>query len=233
MRDLESQLVIANKILAKEGILDGLGHISIRDPSEPDTFLMLKNIAPIRASEKDIIRMRVSGEVMGDPEEVVSERFIHSAIYSFREDVRAICHSHNEFVLMLTSMGEKIEPVFHLGCFVGEGVSYLETEKLGDSFLIHNLQLGEIVANTLGKNRILILKHHGSVIVASGIEELVAVSIYLVVNAKIQLGALMAGRKIKSISESIARREAEHTLLNPKVLRRVWDHFVEKHNLSK
>jgi hypothetical protein len=36
-------LVTANHILANEGILDGLGHISVRDPDNPQRYLMSRS----------------------------------------------------------------------------------------------------------------------------------------------------------------------------------------------
>ena len=35
-----SDLVIANRILAHEGVLDAYGHVSVRHPMKPDRFLL-------------------------------------------------------------------------------------------------------------------------------------------------------------------------------------------------
>ena len=37
-------LVVANHILANEGILDGYGHISMRDPANPKHFLTVRGV---------------------------------------------------------------------------------------------------------------------------------------------------------------------------------------------
>jgi hypothetical protein len=39
-------LVLANHILANEKVLDGFGHVSIRDPRNPNRYLMSRSVAP-------------------------------------------------------------------------------------------------------------------------------------------------------------------------------------------
>jgi HCOMODA/2-hydroxy-3-carboxy-muconic semialdehyde decarboxylase len=41
-----SDLVVANHILVNEGVLDGFGHISVRDPSNPERFFIARSMAP-------------------------------------------------------------------------------------------------------------------------------------------------------------------------------------------
>ena len=38
--ELIRDLVIANRILAREGVVDAFGHVSIRHPDNPDRYLM-------------------------------------------------------------------------------------------------------------------------------------------------------------------------------------------------
>ena len=50
-------LVAANRILYRQGVLDGFGHVSVRHPGQPDRFLMSGAKAPGRVSADDIIDM--------------------------------------------------------------------------------------------------------------------------------------------------------------------------------
>ena len=43
---LVEDLVAANRILADQGILDGYGHVSVRDESAPNHYLMSRDLAP-------------------------------------------------------------------------------------------------------------------------------------------------------------------------------------------
>ena len=40
------ELVTANRILANEGIVDSFGHVSMRDPRDPNRYLQMQAIAP-------------------------------------------------------------------------------------------------------------------------------------------------------------------------------------------
>src|SRR5262249_10011468 len=48
-------LVLANRILANEKVLDGFGHVSIRDPRNPGRYLMSRSIAPATVTADDIM----------------------------------------------------------------------------------------------------------------------------------------------------------------------------------
>ena len=50
---LVEKLVIANRILAHHGIVDGFGHVSVRTP-EPGRFLLSRSLAPASVTRDDI-----------------------------------------------------------------------------------------------------------------------------------------------------------------------------------
>src|SRR5690348_9964516 len=43
---LIDDLVVANRILAHEGILDAYGHVSVRHPTRPNHYLIARSVAP-------------------------------------------------------------------------------------------------------------------------------------------------------------------------------------------
>jgi hypothetical protein len=53
MRAIE-QLVMANRILANEGIFDYLGHVSVRKTANPDSFFISRALAPDQVTKADI-----------------------------------------------------------------------------------------------------------------------------------------------------------------------------------
>ena len=53
--DLVDKLVYANRILYDHGIVDGLGHASVRHDSAPDVFLLSCNRAPGMVRRRDIV----------------------------------------------------------------------------------------------------------------------------------------------------------------------------------
>ena len=95
-----TELVLANRILARAGVLDAFGHVSVRHPDRPDNFLLSKSKAPELVSDADILEYdseAVPVDGVGVPQ--YSERFIHSEMYRARPDVMAICHHHSPSVL--------------------------------------------------------------------------------------------------------------------------------------
>jgi HCOMODA/2-hydroxy-3-carboxy-muconic semialdehyde decarboxylase len=48
-------LVIANRILAREGVVDGFGHVSLRHPDRPDRFFMSRSRSPELIALDDIM----------------------------------------------------------------------------------------------------------------------------------------------------------------------------------
>lgn len=43
---LIDDLVVANRILAERGVLDGFGHVSARDPRRADRYRLSRSLAP-------------------------------------------------------------------------------------------------------------------------------------------------------------------------------------------
>ena len=53
--EIISDLVLASRILARHGILDAWGHVSIRHPSNPERYLLSRARAPALVSADDIM----------------------------------------------------------------------------------------------------------------------------------------------------------------------------------
>ena len=92
-----NDLVIANRILAREEVVDAYGHVSIRNPSNPHTFFIARSLAPELVTAEDIVELDLDGNpVNGDTRPLYLERFIHGSIFEKRPDVMAVVHAHAE-----------------------------------------------------------------------------------------------------------------------------------------
>ena len=100
---LIEKLVTANRILAKYGIVDGFGHISVRAPApsgDGDTFYRSRSLAPASVTAADVLRFDLDGNTLdGDTRTPYLERFIHGEIYRVRSDVVAVVHNHSPSVI--------------------------------------------------------------------------------------------------------------------------------------
>src|ERR1043165_9323572 len=94
-----NDLVIANRILAKEDVVDAYGHVSMRHPTKPDHYLLSRSLSPEFVTAQDIIEFKLDGTPINDTRPPYLERFIHGAIYEARPDVNAVIHSHAEDIL--------------------------------------------------------------------------------------------------------------------------------------
>jgi len=59
-----AQLVLANRILAHEGIFDYLGHVSVRNPENPQTFFISRSLAPEQVTGSDLLELNLEGDVL-------------------------------------------------------------------------------------------------------------------------------------------------------------------------
>lgn len=173
---LVDQLVIANRILYDQGIVDGLGHASVRHDQAPDVFLLSCNRAPGLVRRADIVCYDLDGNaVCGTTERPYLERFIHSEIYRARLDVVAVVHSHSAGVIPFGVTGHRLRPIFHMAGLLGSGSAQFEIRDTGGDtdMLIRNPALGQALAQSLGMQACVLMRGHGSTVVGSSIEQVV------------------------------------------------------------
>ncbi len=210
---LSDKLALANRILFHHGIVDGFGHISVRDPASPAHFFLSCNRAPGLVRPEDILRYDLNGDLT-QPSDKRSylERFIHSEIYRLRPDVHSVVHSHSQSVIPFGVTGLRLRPVFHMSGFLGSGSALFEIREAGGNtdMLIRNAGLGKALAQALGAQNCVLMRGHGSTTTAPSIELAVYRAIYAEVNAKLQLQAAALG-SINFLNEEEAALAAAST----------------------
>src|SRR5215472_12238594 len=65
--DLMEELVTANRILAREGVVDSFGHISVRHPDNPQRYLLSRSRAPDCIERDDIMEFTLDGSPVERP----------------------------------------------------------------------------------------------------------------------------------------------------------------------
>ena len=225
--DLVDRLVYANRILYDQGIVDGLGHVSVRHPTQNGVFLLSCNRAPGLVKRQDIVCYDLDGNAVSDTtERPYLERFIHSEIYRARPDVVAVVHSHSPSVIPFAITHNPLKPVFHMSGFLGSGSAHFEIrEAAGNSdMLIRSAYLGEALAKSLGKHSCVLMRGHGSTVVGSSLEQVVYRAIYAEVNAKLQLAANGLG-EISFLNEEEAKLASD---MNDGQIPRSWNLWVTR-----
>ena len=73
-------LVIANRILAHEGVVDGYGHVTARHPERPDRFFMSRSRSPELVTLDDIMEFDLDCNPIDQRGRTMyGERAIHGA----------------------------------------------------------------------------------------------------------------------------------------------------------
>ena len=213
--NLVNQLVIANRILAREEVVDAYGHVSLRHPGHADRFFLAVSKAPELIEPDDIVELDLEARPLRqDPRPLYLERFIHAAIYEARPDVMAVVHAHAEDVLPFTITGRsakgKLLPVIHSGAFIGQHVPVWDiADKFGDAtnLLVTDMAQARDLARTLGANAVALMRGHGFAAGARSLIDVVRLAVYLPRNARVQYKAMQLGElKPLSAGEVEARR---------------------------
>lgn len=191
-----NKLVFANRILYDNGIVDGLGHVSVRCEIDKNLFLLSCNRAPALVTASDINIYGLDGEpVKQTAQRHYLERFIHSEIYKARPDVMAVVHSHSPSVIPLGVTRTKLRPVFHMAGFLNQGAAHFEIRDVAEEsdLLISNSYLGQALAKSLANCSCVLMRGHGSTVVGPSLELAVYRAIYAEQNAKLQTQAIALG----------------------------------------
>jgi HCOMODA/2-hydroxy-3-carboxy-muconic semialdehyde decarboxylase len=193
-----ADLVTANHILFREGLVDAFGHVTARDPANPGHYLMAANARPPFVTAADIVALDAdSNPVSPDAPTTPFERFIHGEIYRLRPDVHAIVHSHAAALLPFGLVkSAPLRPVCHTAGFLGDGAPVFDlrdTAGDGNNLMIQNIAHGAALARALGSSGLVLMRGHGFSTVAGSIQGAVYNAIYAVQNARVQMDALRLG----------------------------------------
>src|SRR5260221_7273269 len=201
--NLLNDLVIANRILANEDIVDAYGHVSVRHPDDPARFFLARSLAPEFITRNDIVEFTLDGKpVKEEKRSLYLERFIHGGIFEARPDVMAVVHAHAEDILPFgLTNGTPLRPVIHSGSFIGANVPIWDiADKFGDTnLLVANVEQGQDLAKCLGPNNVALMRGHGFAAAARSLIEVVGVSVYLPRHARALMNAKHLGGPMKDL----------------------------------
>ncbi len=230
---VKQDLVIANRILAREEVADAYGHVSVRNPENPRSFFISRSLAPELVTPEDIVELDLEGNPLGaDARPLYLERFIHGGIYEARPEVTAVVHAHAEDVLPFgIANGMRLRPVIHSGSFIGAHVPVWDiADRFGDTnLLVSSVAQGRDLAKTLAGDNIALMRGHGFAAAARSLIEVVRMSVYLPRNARALLSAHLVGGDIKFLSAGeIAARNKEAYGPYSTATWRAWEYWANQ-----
>ncbi|MBM3485834.1 MAG: class II aldolase/adducin family protein [Alphaproteobacteria bacterium] len=221
------ELVIANRILAREGVVDAYGHISVRHPTNPERYLISCSRSPELVTLSDIMEFTLDGVAI-DPRDrsPYAERYIHGALFEKRTDVHSVIHNHSHAVIPFGVTAVPLRPLVHVAASIGDKVPVWDIrDKFGDTnLLVVNMAQGRDLAEFVGGGRTALMRGHGCVVTGATIKEAVITAVYMQVNARLQMEAMRLGNVIYLSPGEI--QEHQKVIFGPLSLNRAWEYFV-------
>ncbi len=206
---LIKDLVIANRILAKEDVVDAYGHVSVRNPDNPKHFFLSRSrlAGTGRAGRYRRTRSRRPAGARRDPRAL--SRALHPCgdlRGAARHQCRWCTRTPRTRCRSASPQATPLQPVIHSGSFIGANVPVWDiADKFGDTnLLVTNIAQGRDLAKCLGNNSVALMRGHGFASAGRSLIEVVRMSVYLPRNARALIKA-QAARRRGQISRARAR----------------------------
>ncbi|WP_298113301.1 class II aldolase/adducin family protein [Bradyrhizobium sp.] len=220
---LLEEIAVGSRILADFGVLDGFGHVSARNPANPNHFLMSRSLAPALVTPADIMEFDLDGNpVDARGRKVFLERFIHAEIYRARPDVMSVVHTHSAGVIPFSVSQVPLRAMYHNPAFLAGGVPVWDIRKdFGDTnMLVSNAAIGKSLATALGDKPVVLMRGHGDVAVGPSVKAAVFRAYYTDVDAKLQAQAIALGGEPNYLTPGEGVKADQTNLV---VIDRIWN----------
>jgi HCOMODA/2-hydroxy-3-carboxy-muconic semialdehyde decarboxylase len=223
------EVVIANRILARENVVDAYGHISIRHPDNAERYLMSCSRSPELVTLGDVMEFTLDGVAIDDDRTPYAERHIHGGIYEARPEINSVVHNHSHAVIPFGVTPTPLKAVAHVGASIGKNVPVWDIrDNFGDTnLLVVNMEQGRDLAGELGDNNVVLMRGHGCAVTGRSVQGAVMTSIYLQVNAQLLQDTLNMSEQIEYLSDGEIDMCAE-VFLSEFSVRRAWEYFQRR-----
>ncbi len=233
--DVKRDLVRGNRILANEEIVDAWGHISVRNPDNPDTYFLSRSRSPGLVTMDDLIEFNHDNTpVTPTDTPLYIERPIHGMTFQARPDVHSVIHHHCQEILPFAVTGCEMRPAIHTARAIGGAVPVWDiTDKFGDTdFLVTTNDQGHDLCTVLGESRAVIMRAHGATVAGESIPNAVNIALAMKRNAIAILDGLKLGTveyltqgQIDFVNETGYRAMRGHD--------RAWEYLCERAGVTE
>ena len=175
------------EFLARQGIFDEDGHVSLRHPDDPSRYLLARARSPALVEPDDILEFSLDGDpVAADARALCTERFVHGAVLAARPDIHAVLFARSEDLLPFSVTRSKLRAVIASVGDMGTHVPVWDVAgKFGDAtdLSLSNIERARDLARRLKSDRVVLLRGIGFVATGRSLNDVVRMSIYLPRNA--------------------------------------------------
>ncbi len=200
--DLAAAFRLAVRLDMHEGVCN---HLTLMLPGSKDRFLLNRfglHWAEVTAS--NLLTLDATGRILqGEGEFEKTAFYIHSRIHLANPNAACVLHTHMPFATALTlTLPGRLEMVEQNALRFVEDIAY-DDEYNG--LVVDNAE-GDRLARVLGSKRVLFLANHGVIVVGKSVAEAFDLMYYLERACRLQVLALSTGRKLRPISEQVAKK---------------------------
>lgn len=219
MDALKHELALGYRILGMNGLgLGLLAHLTTR-VAGGSTFLTYQfgqSVDEVRP--QDLREVDFDLNIVNGAGQVNRNLRIHGEIYAARPDVLCIAHHHGDNSIALGAIGHNLAPFDRNAArWAGE----IDLAEDPESPVI--AEQGRSIANALGQNKALLLKHHGVLVTGANVRDVVVSTIELERTCGVQLKAMAAGTLHLLPQAEID--DAKRTLSSAVLYNGTWDYY--------
>lgn len=204
----QTQLLTAARTIARFGLSDAFGHLSIRDSADTLIITALKPLALLtEADQPTMINFDASALPPGAPKEA----WIHLALMRDRPGVGAVCRAQPPQVAAFTALNHDLDQLNGHAAMLGEVAIY------PDSRLIRDADSGARVGAAIGNADVVVLRGNGAVTRGADLAQAVARMWLLERTAELNLRAHAAGSPIAISPDEAAWWREQAAELLPRI----------------
>jgi ribulose-5-phosphate 4-epimerase/fuculose-1-phosphate aldolase len=199
--DLAAAFRLAVRLDMHEGVCN---HLSLMLPGSKDRFLLNRfglHWGEVTAS--NLLTLDADGKILeGEGDFEKTAFYIHSRIHLANPNATCVLHTHMPYAtaLTLTEPG-RLEMVEQNALRFVDDIAY-DDEYNG--LVVDNAE-GDRLARVQGSKRVMFLANHGVIVVGKSVAEAFDLMYYLERACRLQVLALSTGRKLRPVTDKVAR----------------------------
>lgn len=206
--DMRKKVALSCRILAKEGLVEGiLGHVSVRIPGGDEMLIRCRSDEEhgvLFTKESDIRRVDFDGrgsDLQEGRYEVPNELPIHGEIYKARPEVGCVIHAHPPAALVCGITELEFRPVFGAFNIPAMRMALKGIPVFPRSVLISRPELASLMIKAMREKDICLMKGHGITVVGSTVEQATVRALNFNALARVTLQIAQTGREVADIPQ--------------------------------
>ena len=175
-------------------------HITCKTSSKKNTFLINKfGLRYDEVTASNLLEIDLNGNIISGNGEINYTGFvIHGAIHKVKKNIHCIMHTHSRAGLAISCLKMGLDPIIQDAAMFHNRISYHEWEGMST-----NTEECERLSQSLGKNKVMILRNHGLLTCGETISEAFILMYYLERACKNQLDTYATGLELNKPSTNL------------------------------